>query len=320
MKKTLTWTVLPAMLLVLTVFHSNVMAQYEMFSARSSMSSGRGIRTTGQAELEKQPTVIRMHIDITASGDSLEKALKNLDRKVNKAKKKIAKLKSVKDSIKVGIPQVSASNNQQQNQVEMMIRRQLANSGRKPPKGLKMLKVVTVKTTFKADWPLDAQTPSEQLLMVDELKTEIEKSDISGQKDKKKLSAEEEELLAETKAMRHDYYNSNDDIKPGTPVFLYIAKASEKETKKLMLEAFQKANQNARELTNAVNVPLGKLVSLSGGIQKGGSNTNNEYNYEMRQYMERLGVQESLGKNEAISTNCGPVKFQAHVVTVFEMQ
>lgn len=307
-------------LLAMVVCHSTAWGQYEMLSMMALSGGGdEGLVTAGQAELQKQPVVIRLHVDINAKGENLEKALDSLDKQIETAKKKIEKLKPVENSIKVGNPQISLANDERQRQMEMMIQEGMMGSDRKPPQGLKMVKMAAVRVSFQVDWSLDAQTPSEQLLLIDELKTEIEKADISGKKEEK-LSPEEEEMMEEMQGMG-SRYGSDDEIEPGTPVFVFIAKISKEEKLKLLQDAYQDAHQQAEDLTTALKVPLGKLTSLGGGIQKGNQGfSGGMEDYRMQQYMQQLGVENMVEEDEAVSQECGPLTFHAYVKATYAME
>ena len=323
MKKNLTLLTLPAILLALGMLHSTALGQFEMLSAMS-MSGDEGVATAGQAELLKKPTMLRLHVEITAKGKTLEDALENLEKQIEETKKKIEKLGPIKESIEVGTPQPTASNAQYQKQMEMMIRSQMAGMGRKPPAGLKKILMVAAKASFKADWKLDAETPAEQLLFIDELKKGIEEADISGQKENEKLSPEEEEMMAEIQSNMGRNFGSDNEIAPGTPIFVFIATITPEESQKLLKDAYQNAREEANKLTDAVGIPLGKLISLSGTISKNqeglGMHSYGGYEYEMREYMQAMGIQSSVAKNEAISRDCGPIKFGAYVKTVYELE
>ena len=327
MKKRLTYAMIPTLLLVLTVFPANAMAQF--FGGMDFMSSQNGITTKGHAELKKLPTKVRMCIDITVKGKNLEEALKNLDKQIKKAEKKVDKLKPIKGSIHVGPPRPSTLGSELQKQMGGMggaFTSPMPTNGRNPPKGLKAMKMVTASALFRADWKLDGNTAAKQLLFVDELKDEIEKTDVSGKKEMQKLSPAEEELMAEAKAawQEGNYYDSNEEkVEPGTPVFFYIATLSKNEKKKLFQEAFQKATQNAKELADATGMPLGKIVSINSLRRLDTEEVYEVYGrggHGSRQYMKKMGVNGSLGEDEESSDECCPIGFYILIQTVFELK
>ena len=326
MKKRLLCAAIPALLLVLTAFTANATAQF--FGGPDLISNQKGIATKGHANLEKLPTKVRMCIDITVKGKNLEDALENLDKQIKKAEKSVDKLKPVKGSIHVGPPRPSTLGNELQKQMGGMgggFTTTISPIGRKPPRGLKAMQMVTASALFRADWELNEKTAAKQLLFVEELRDEIEKADVSGKKEMQKLSPAEEELMAEAKARQEEnYYSSDEDkVEPGTPVFFYIAKLSKDEKKKLYKEAFQKATENAKELADATGMPLGKVISITPVEHAKFSEVYEVYGrggFGSRQYMENMGVKDSLGENEESSNECRPISFNILIQTVFEIK
>jgi len=264
-----------------------------------------------------------MHVELVAKGKTLEEALTNLKDRREAARVQLEGLRADMGSVKVNAPRVSGQQSEQKRRMERMLMERMRSRGGKVPPGVKAPKSFTVSATLSAEWPLKVDD-SERLLMAAEvLREKIEEADLAGTKEAEKLSPEEEELAEEMAAMSGSY--GEEEIKPGEPQFVYVARITDAERDKAMADSFTKAKAQAEQLARAANVKLGALVGLSGG---GGGQTefgDSSFGYEQQRYLQRLmgsraGAMSDDSSNEAVSANPESLGFNFTVTAYFAIE
>ena len=167
-----------------------------------------------------------------------------------------------------------------------------------------------------------AQQP---LLAVNALQEKIKTADLAGTKDAEKLSPEQEEMLEEMEANQFDY-GSNDEPKPGEPIFIFVSRISDAEREKALAEAFQKAKAQAARLAKAAGAELGNLKSLSGGSSSANNYNSygryNQYAYQALQMARaEAGTDDDESNDaEALGAEPGPVKINISVMAAFDLK
>jgi uncharacterized protein YggE len=282
---------------------------------------------TGAVKIEKQPTVMRMKIDLIAKAGSIKEALKSLEDRKNTARKQLEELGADTESIKFGAASVSSEQSEQQQQMLMMMEMINERRGRSAREtDSKTAVPITVTCSLTADWKLTAQTPGKLLEFVHPLQQEIRNADISGAKDATALTPEQQELIEEMGSeFRSNRYSSSSEPQPGTPMFAFAAPISEDEQDQALAEAFQKAKANAFRLSKAAGMSLGKLVSVSSNESRGsGFDEYSDY-YGGGYYGSRMGRMQALleaddSSREAIGVEPGIVQATVTVTAQFEFQ
>ena len=138
-----------------------------------------------------------------------------------------------KDSIKIDNTKITPKNDQdQQRQMQRMMMHCMQQGGKTPKKPKKVAEPVLVSAMLTAEWKLDTKSADELLLSVNALQEKIKAADLAGMKDAEKLSPEQEEMLEEMGDQEMYNYNSNNQPKPGEPVFLFVGKISDAERDK----------------------------------------------------------------------------------------
>jgi len=296
-------------------------AQYEWM--QTAQSGGSTVAGIGQVKIRTKPSLIRMHVELVAKGKTLEEALTNLKDRREAARVQLEGLRADMGSVKVNAPRVSGQQSEQKRRMERMLMERMRSRGGKVPPGVKAPKSFTVSATLSAEWPLKVDD-SERLLMAAEvLREKIEEADLAGTKEAEKLSPEEEELAEEMAAMSGSY--GEEEIKPGEPQFVYVARITDAERDKAMADSFTKAKAQAEQLARAANVKLGALVGLSGG---GGGQTefgDSSFGYEQQRYLQRLmgsraGAMSDDSSNEAVSANPESLGFNFTVTAYFAIE
>ncbi len=290
-------------------------AQFEVPPARGTITG------TGVATVKRQPTILRMHLMLTAKGKTAEEAVAVLKARRQAAVAELVKMGAEKKSIQVSNITVSAAENQRRRQLQMMIRQRMQAGGAaaKPPK---LPEVVNLVAMLTAEWPIAAKDPEELFLTVQELQGKVKAAKLAGGKEAEKLSPEEEELAEEAGPGFGPY--GEEDFDPSTPGFVYVAKISEEDRAKTTAEAFQKARADAQRLARAAGVQLGPLAGLSAGVDRrfdGPGYYEGPMPSGYRQMMERFrsSPRGDSPEDEAVATDPGQVAFSVSAHAVFEL-
>jgi hypothetical protein len=258
--------VLPFALVSAMIWPATARAQFGMdFSEAMAMRGGGGapaISAVGTSTVQLKPTCLRLYIQLSAKGKTLEEALDKLKERREAATTQLESLKVDSKSIVFGSPSVSNAASAKKRQMEMMIMAQMRGRGKKPPKGLQAQPPVTVIASLTAQWPLEAESQEQMLIMAQKIQDKIKDADLGGAKEAEE-SAEAQEEMEEEAAQAMNRYGE-DTPQPGQPQFVFVAVLPKSEREKAMNEAFANAKKNAAELAKAAGVELGPLAGLSG--------------------------------------------------------
>jgi len=311
--------------LLVTLTPAVVCAQFSSSMMRTFGSgvANDAVTSVGTASVKIKPERLRMYVQLVGKGKTLKDALDSLENHREAALLQLEALKVDKDSISLGTPTVAAQSQQQQ--LEMMVRARMGMGASKAVK--KGPRVYQVNVSLTAEWPLPSDKPDELLLFVDNLTEKIKKVDLSGEKDTRELSPEEQELLEEMEGAVTSYSGRSDQVQVGKPYFVYVGTISGDQRNKAMREAFVKAKKNAEELALAAKVRLGPLTGLSGG----GSGSSNRYgnygpygnSYQIRNYLQQMmrgqAGEDETSENEVIGYTPGVLSYQIAVVATFKL-
>lgn len=306
--------------------NNNACGQFAWGDTSGGGLSGN-VSGTGVVKIEKQPTVMRMKIDLITKAGSIKEALKNLEDRKKSARKQLEDLGADAKSIKIGAASVSNAQSEQQQQMSMMMEMINERRGRSARETAPKTAVpITVECSLTADWNLTAKTPGELLEFVHPLQQEIRDADISGAKDATALTPEQQELIEEMGSeYRYNRYSSSSESQPGTPMFAFAAPISEDEQDQALAEAFQKAKAKASRLSKAAGMSLGKLVSVSSNESQGpGIDEYSDY-YGGGYYGSGMGAIQTMVEaddsfNEAVGVEPGVVQATVTVTARFEFQ
>jgi len=220
--------------------------------ASQSMVSGAGV-----AVVKRQPELMRMRVELTATGKNLKEALANLKARREAATKVCSDLGAVADSVAFGSPRIVADMSQRQRMMNGFPSPRASGRGGKKAE---VVPPVNVSAWLTAEWPLKGSDAEELLLasqsLCDKLKSELGKS-----MPKAELSPEQEEIQEETV---QDMSGNGNGAKPGEPTFVFVAKVSNADYVKAAAKAFAMAKAHAQRLADAAGAPLGELRSVEG--------------------------------------------------------
>jgi hypothetical protein len=317
-------SVLLMVLLAAAMWPAVVRAQFGRdLSEMVTATGGRpAVSAAGTVAVQQKPTRMRMHIQLFAKAKTLEAALAKLKERREAAALQVESLKADKKSIVFDGPALSATQANQKRQLEAMVMEQLRARGKKP-KGIQVPQTVTVTASLTAEWPLEAKSQEQLLLLVQGIEEKIKAADLSGSQEVEKLSPEEEELADEAKQAMGRY--GQQELPLGQPTFLYVAVLSKQDRKKAMADAFAKASAEAADLAKAAGAGLGPLIGLSGGcnpqhdVGEEGYNPYSNRNNYLAQVMAQAGGDPDEKQSEAVSTNPGPLTFNCYVTATFAL-
>ena len=279
----------------------------------------------GTVSLQRPPKLLRMFLQITGKGKTLDVALAQLRQRREKATATLNTLAADPKSISFTCPTTGgASESQQRRQMEMMIRQRMSPGGRLA-KALKLPEVVNVGSLLTAQWTLDSDDAEKAVVRAHELQQSLKAADLAGIKDKSNLTAEEQEMAEEMEGAMAQMgsYGSETGLEQGTPMFMYVATISDADANQALADAFGKAKADAARLARAAGARPGRLLSVSGGL------TPSQEYYNMQQYVPmpyRNTLSQQLGnrmrgdsQKEAVSTDPNNTVFQFHLRAAFAL-
>ncbi len=269
------------------------------------------ISASGNSLVQRKPTQLRLFMQLTAKGKTLEDALAKLKEHQEAATTQLEALKAERKSIVFGAPSMSNDQSSRRKQIQTLVIQQMRARGKKVPKGLLTPRTVTVSSTLTAQWSLKEESHEKLLLLAQRLQDKIKAADLSGSKEAEKLSPEEQEFEEEANQMSSQF--GEEQQQPGQPQFMFVAVLPKAQRQKAMAEAFAKAKAQAAELAQAAGVEIGPLVGLSGGCS-GQSNLGENpyysryssgYSYLLRQMIAGQTGESSGDKEEKPDESIG---------------
>ena len=299
-------------------------------AAAQSAGGAPSVSGTGIAVIEHAPETLRVEIDVLAKGKDLKDALNKLKQRRKAAEQQLAKLGADAKSVRFGTPRISSVDNDQQRQMQMMMRQRMAGRGkRRAADKPAVAPPVTIAVSLTAEWPLktdddDGAEGSEQLLLAAHaLEAKVKEADLGGRKAAEELSPEEAELAEENEDDDEQvYYSGQPQAKPGEPRFVYVSSISDQDRAEALAKAFERAKADAQRLAQAAGAELGALQRLSGGNELGADpesyNEWGPYGYQMLQRAAQR--QPTDDKLEAIGARPEMLKYQVSVSATFGLK
>jgi len=298
------------------------------FAQAQGAGEGGTVSGNGVVTISRQPETMRLQVALQGKGATLKDALAAVKTRADAARKQLTSLGAEKDSIKIDNTKITPKNDQdQQRQMQRMMMQRMQQGGKTPKKPKKVAEPVLVSAMLTAEWKLDTKSADELLLSVNALQEKIKAADLAGMKDAEKLSPEQEEMLEEMGDQEMYNYNSNNQPKPGEPVFLFVGKISDAERDKALGEAFQKAKAQATRVAKAAGAELGTLKSLTSHDASSGYNgyggNYDRYAYQALQAARaQAGIDDEDGEveTEAMGVEPARVKVTITVMASFDLK
>jgi hypothetical protein len=236
--------------------------------SRPSRPEAAMISVSGSARVRRHPMLLRVYLQLSAKGKTVEEAIAALKERRESAQAQLEKLGANKGSVVCNGPWMDHSSNARQKRMEMMIVQRMGSRGKKAAKTAKPPVAVTSLVT--AEWPLEGDTPEKLLLAAESLREKIRAADVGGADEAEKLSPEEQEAADEMAGQMPSFVSpgdSSDDeaSAPGQPHLLFVAKITPKDRQAAIAKALTRAKAKAVEMAQAAGADLGRLVNLSAG-------------------------------------------------------
>ncbi|MEZ6088993.1 MAG: SIMPL domain-containing protein [Pirellulaceae bacterium] len=230
----------------------------------STEYGGIGLTVSATESMDLKPEKLRLTMKIQAQGKDAKAAIVALAKHKERTLQELESMKASKDSIAFSGTQVgSDQGDQEQAQMRGMQMQMMRSNGRNqspsPPPT-----VFTASCYLRAEWPLPVQEGDALALLPANLKEQLVSRDIAGDKNKPELSPQEQERMEELAAFIEEnyggYYGSSEAEKPS---IMFVAPVGDATVKTLVAKAFGTASAQAKLLSDATGVKLGRLQSLS---------------------------------------------------------
>jgi hypothetical protein len=217
-----------------------------------------------KATIQQQPSELMMVAEVTASGQTLELALKLLQKKRDAVSAWMDRLgaKEVRFGAARFPDQVVPDATRMIERVQQRVRRQMSMSlpaepATEPGRN--------VGVCFAATWSIEGMTSDEVLILADRI--QLEATDADDKADADPQAAEErwtEDPIGNIQSVLTDLWQP---IEGNEPYFLFMSQLTEEHYLATLTEAFRKAEQEARLLARAVGKELGELSSVHSATQ-----------------------------------------------------
>jgi hypothetical protein len=275
----------------------------------------------GKAEVQRQPELLRVQVEILVKARDLPTALARLKERRDAAGIHLKSMAALPDSIAFAAPSLAPEKTEQQKQMEQMVMQRMRGSGKPVPKK-KETPPVVLSSTLTFDVPLKASDAAELLLAAHALQERVKEADLGGKKEFEKLTPEEEELAEEARAMSGGYQQQGPQR--GEPSFLFVARLTDPDVDRALSEAYQQARRHAEQLARAAGARLGRLHHLDDQV-----NTANGQGLDPQTaYYYRYGYAPGAGMpqpprsraSEATAPQAGPVTHHVALAATFVLQ
>lgn len=288
-------------------------------AAHAEQSGQRAIVGSGTASVKQTPSLLRMRVQLQEKAATAEEALQKLADRQQAARLQLESMGASDESIKISDATFPAEDSATEQQMQQLAMYQMQANGRVPA-GLEPIKSVTVVSTVTAEWPLKQESNEQLLVFASELKNKVEEADLSGLKEPKQLTPEEEELQAEMQEMMGSIY-TGESVSSGEPAFYYVARVSENARMQAMAEAFAKAEGEAKMLAAAAGVQLGALQALTANPSSS-SGVYDYYSEYMRYMASASGTtgDEEASDNEVFAATPDALVLRARVQASFAIE
>ena len=281
---------------------------------------------TGTTEIKKRPETMRMVVDMRVEGKDLKDALAKLKTARERIKPELIKLGATETTIDFGSPRTfDAGRDDRQAMMERAIRLQMSRNGGKGEAATAPVaaKPITISVSIKAEWPLGKNADDEQLLLTtSDLQNKVREAKLFAQPKPEAAKTEEEEENAAPSQTNYD----PEQVVPGEPVFIFVAKITAEDRAKAAVESFKKAKDDALATAKAAGVELGALKQVASQAFPAGDmpqdfGDNPYYGGYRGSFAARSIFAGSPGGDpEALAREPGPVTTQVTIAAKFAIK
>lgn len=291
-------------------------------TAQYSLHDG-ALSGTGQITIERQPEMMRMHVQLLATAPNMKEALATLKKRQESATAQVVALGAAKESVKVEPAALVEAANDRNRQIQRMMMQRMQGGGARTKTPPKTTEPVRLSTRMTADWTLKAKSHEELLAAVHDIQQKLRSLDLAGAKEATKLTPEEQELAEEADA-EMAMYSSDNGEDPNKPQFIFQAAISDADYDQALAEAFLKATSQAERLAKAATRKLGPLRSVHVQDQSQSDDASEIYNrYGMSTYNALTRLRQRSGADEtnlAIGVAPGTVKLTVSVTAAYQLE
>ncbi len=289
-------------------------------TAQAQLTGGNGtISGTGTVSIKRPPDLLRMQVQVAVQGKDVKEAVARLKVRRDVVKAKLVELGANKDSLVLGDARASAEDQSRRRQMEMMVRERMRQQGRRAAKK-EETKPVSLTADIKAEWSLPAGNAEQLLIAAFEIQQKTT-AELAKLRASEETSAEDEELAEE---MQQNMGFDDGQPKPGEPSFVFVARVSKEELAKSLASAYQKAKEQATQLSQVAGVKLGALENLvthesmaDFDQQFGGGFRSNPLLYRAMMQQQQQIARPDDAQTEAIGADASQVALSVSVVASF---
>ncbi|UUO04352.1 SIMPL domain-containing protein [Blastopirellula sp. J2-11] len=236
------------------------------------------IKSNGTHVLNRNPTELKLSIELLGRGKTLKEALSKLKEKQTAAQDMVQSLGAEMESLTLDAPTTTSRSSEMMEKMREVIQQRVRNSGGPTPEGLKVQDSLTVSSKLHVSWKLEGEDVIARLSEVTALKKKIEESDIASVEGEE-IPLAEQELMEEAEAFGYNSFSSGEEVKPGTPQFSYRTSITPQERREALKTAFATARNNAEVLAAAAGMKVTGLKSMEAGGTAVFANMQNYYRY-----------------------------------------
>ena len=254
-----------------SVLHTCVaLLGFGVVTARADDALPARVSGQGAFEMKRQPEFLRVQVEVLAKARSAKDALAKLQERRQAARTKLEGMGATADSIEFSDPSIVAEFDPRERQMQMMMAQQqmmaqMQQGGKKPAAKAKEAPPVVVSCTLKAQIRLNAPNVEEMLILTNGLEERIKAADLGGAKALKQGTPQEEEQALEQMQNMGGWQgnmNGEEQRVRGQPLIYYVSKVNADDRKRVVREAFKRAERQAGEVAGAAGLVLGPVHSL----------------------------------------------------------
>jgi hypothetical protein len=271
------------------------------------------VSNLGVTVIKRQPELMRMRLELTATGKDLPDALAKLKSRRETALKDCAGLGAAAETLAVGSPRIGPGAAQRQRMVPSYA--PTIRAGGRGAKKPEAAPPVNVSAWLTAEWPLKGEGAEELLIASQSLREKIT-AQLVKSAPKADLSPEQEEMQEEAAPQM---MNDGSGAKPGEPVFLFVAKVSKEEYVKAAAKAFATAKAHAQRLAEAAGTSLGELRNVEGNDRQTAMAMSYPRQYYNGMPQDDDSPEQESSTEEATGANPAEVRMSVMIVASFAL-
>jgi len=281
------------------------------------MNSSPTVVVHEKATVRQQPSELMMVAEITASGQTLELALKLLQRKREAVSEWMERL-GARD-VRFGTPrfpdQVTPSATQMVERMQRRVRQQL---GQRPSPESSQDSGRNVVVCFAATWSIAGMSSDEVLILADRIR--LEASEPEHEPDASRTSAQHRWSDDSAHDIGEMLTELCQPIEGSEPHFLFLSQIDEECYKSALAEAFKNAAKEAQLLAFAAGGVLGELASVHSTMHQGTTHEHVNQIHRLQHAPILAEVPLQTSRFQQVSESPKPAEFSFSVSATFQLK